>query len=223
MPHTGSHPADPGRSAAPTAFRRWALLVFGFFGWGLAITLMVRSGLGLGPWDAFHAGLHREFGIRIGTASIVAGVAIVLASLPLGVRPGVGTAANMVLIGVFIDLLMPVVPAARSTPAAFAYHVAGVGLAGWFTGAYIAAGLGTGPRDGLVLALAARSGWPVRRVRTAVELSVLALGWQLGGGLGMGTVIYALLVGPSMQWGLARWGVLPRSVAEPSQVLGRPA
>jgi uncharacterized membrane protein YczE len=197
--------------------------VFGFFGWGLAIALMVRSGLGLGPWDAFHVGLHHEFGIGIGTASILAGVAIVLASLPLGVRPGVGTAANMVLIGVFIDLLLPVVPAARSTPTAFAYHLAGIGLAGWFTGAYIAAGLGKGPRDGLVLALAARSGWPVRRVRTAVELSVLALGWQLGGRLGMGTVLYALLVGPSMQWGLARWGALPPSVAEPSRVQRRAA
>lgn len=199
---------------APTVFRRWALLVFGFFGWGLAVALMVRSGLGLGPWDALHTGLHLRMGIGIGTASILAGLVIVAASLPLGVRPGVGTVANMVLIGVFIDLLLPRVPAAPNAIAGAAYHLAGIALAGWFTGAYIAAGLGKGPRDGLVLALAARIGWPVRRVRTAVEVSVLGLGWALGGPLGIGTVLFALLIGPSMQWGLARWGVLPAPVAD---------
>ncbi len=199
--------------AAPAALRRWALLVFGFAGWGLAVALMVRSGLGLGPWDAFHAGLHRHLGLGIGAASVLAGLAVVVAALPLGVRPGVGTVANMVMIGLFIDLLLPAVPPARSLPAGLAYHVAGIVLAGWFTGAYIAAGLGKGPRDGLVIALAERSRWPVRRVRTAVELSVLAAGWRLGGPLGVGTVIYALLVGPAMQWGLARWHVLPRPAA----------
>jgi uncharacterized membrane protein YczE len=187
--------------------------VFGFAGWGLAVALMVRSGLGLGPWDAFHAGLHRHLGLGIGAASVLAGLAVVVAALPLGVRPGVGTVANMVMIGLFIDLLLPAVPPARSLPAGLAYHVAGIVLAGWFTGAYIAAGLGKGPRDGLVIALAERSRWPVRRVRTAVELSVLAAGWRLGGPLGVGTVIYALLVGPAMQWGLARWHVLPRPAA----------
>jgi uncharacterized membrane protein YczE len=152
-------------------------------------------------------------GIGIGTASILAGVLIVAASVPLGVRPGVGTAANMVLIGAFIDLLLPVVPAAGSWPVGLAYYATALALAGWFTGAYIAAGLGKGPRDGLVLALAARSGWPVRRVRTAIELSVLAFGWALGGSLGVGTVLFSLCIGPSMQWGLARWGVLPAAPA----------
>lgn len=170
---------------------------------------MVRSGLGLGPWDALHTGLHLRFGIGIGTASILAGVAIVVGSLPLGVRPGVGTVANMVLIGTFINLLLPLVPAAPNVATGAAYDLAGIALSGWFTGAYIAAGLGKGPRDGLVLALAARTGWPVRRVRTAIELSVLGFGWALGGPLGIGTVLFALLIGPSMQWGLARWGLLP--------------
>ena len=178
---------------------------------------MVRSGLGLGPWDAFHAGLHQHNGIGIGTASILAGVVILVVSLPMGVRPGVGTAANMVLIGTFIDLLLPVVPPAASWPVGLVYYVAALTIAGWFTGAYIAAGLGKGPRDGLVLAVAARSGWPVRRVRTAMELSVLGFGWALGGALGVGTVLFALGIGPAMQWGLARWHVLPSRVdaAEP--------
>ncbi len=206
----------PSRSAAPTAVRRWALLVSGLVGWGFAVVLMVRSGLGLGPWDAFHAGLHRHLGIGIGAASVATGVAIVAASLLLGVRPGVGTAANMVVIGVAIDLLLPAVPPAPTWATGLAYHVAGIALAGWCTGAYIAAGLGKGPRDGLVLALVARGAWSVRQVRTAIELSVLAAGWRLGGQLGAGTVIYALLIGPAMQWGLARWNVLPdRGAAAP--------
>ena len=216
-------PDAPTSSAAPAAVGRWALLVFGFFGWGLAVALMVRSGLGLGPWDAFHAGLHQRLGIGIGTASILAGLALVVASLPLGVRPGVGTAANMVLIGAFIDLLLPLVPAAPSWPAGLAYFGAALVLAGWFTGAYIAAGLGKGPRDGLVLALTARTGWTVRRVRTAIELSVLGLGWALGGPLGAGTVLFAVCIGPAMQWGLARWGVLPSAPSPDARPLRRAA
>jgi uncharacterized membrane protein YczE len=204
----------PASRTAPL-LRRWALLLAGFVGWGLAVSLMIRSGLGLGPWDAFHVGLHRLLGIGVGTASIAAGALIVLGSLPLGVRPGVGTLANMVLIGASIDAILPRLPAAPGPAWGLAYHLAGIGLAGWFTGMYIAAHLGKGPRDGLVLALADRSGWPVRRVRTVVEVAVLGLGWALGGTLGVGTVLYALTIGPSMQWGLRRWGVLPAATAAP--------
>jgi uncharacterized membrane protein YczE len=174
---------------------------------------MVRSGLGLGPWDALHVGLHEHLGIGVGTASIGVGLVILVASLFIGVRPGVGTVANMVLIGVTIDLLLPIVPLARGWPAGVAYLLGGVGLAGWFTGVYVGAGLGKGPRDGLVIALSERLRWPVRRVRTLIELSVLGLGWALGGPLGAGTVIYALTVGPSMQWGMRRWGLLAPSGA----------
>jgi uncharacterized membrane protein YczE len=188
--------------------RRWTQLVLGFVGWGLSVALMLRSGLGVGPWDAFHQGLHRQLGVGIGTASIGVGIVVLLLSLPLGIRPGVGTIANVVLIGLFTDLYLPLLPAARGFGWGLAYHLAGIALAGWFTGVYIAAGLGKGPRDGLVLGLADRWRWPVRRVRTIVELSVLGAGWALGGTLGVGTVIYALLIGPSMQWGLARWGVV---------------
>ena len=193
----------------PTHARRWAQLLLGFVGWGLAVALMIRSGLGLGPWDAFHVGLHHRLGIGIGTASIAVGGLIVVGSLPLGVRPGIGTLANMVLIGASIDAILPHLPAARGPVWGLVYHLSGIGLAGWFTGMYIAAHLGKGPRDGLVLALAERAGWPVRRVRTLIEVGVLGAGWALGGTLGLGTVIYALTIGPSMQWGLRRWDVLP--------------
>jgi hypothetical protein len=199
----------------PSLARRWAQLVVGLFGWGLSVVLMIRSTLGLGPWDAFHVGLHLVLGIGIGVASIGVGGLILAGSWFLGVRPGVGTLANMVGIGVVIDLLLPVVPPARGLGAGLAYHLLGIALAGWFTGVYIGAGLGKGPRDGLVIGLAERSGWTVRRVRTAIELGVLGLGWVLGGTLGIGTVIYAVLIGPSMQWGMRRWGLLPGQGAAP--------
>jgi hypothetical protein len=180
---------------------------------------MLRSGLGVGPWDAFHQGLHLQLGIGIGTASIGVGLLVLLLSLPLGIRPGAGTVANMVLIGACTDLLLPVVPPASGWAWGLAYHLAGIALAGWFTGVYIDAGLGKGPRDGLVLGLAERWRWPVRRVRTLIELSVLGAGWALG----VGTVIYALLIGPSMQWGLRRWGALPVRAASGPEPLPRAA
>ena len=195
--------------------RRWVQLVLGFGGWGLSVVLMLRSGLGVGPWDAFHQGLHLQLGVGIGTASIGVGLLVLLLSLPLGIRPGAATVANMVLIGAFTDLLLPIVPPALGWSWGLAYHLAGIALAGWFTGVYIDAGLGKGPRDGLVLGLADRWRWPVRRVRTLIELSVLGAGWALGGTLGLGTGIYALLIGPSMQWGLRWWGVLPVAPAAP--------
>ncbi|MDF1502563.1 hypothetical protein [Roseisolibacter sp. H3M3-2] len=187
--------------------RRWAQLVFGLLGWGAAAALMIRSGLGVGPWDAFHQGLHLRLGVGIGVASVGVGLSVLLLSLPFGIRPGAGTLANMVLIGATIDVLLPVVPPAAGWGWGLAYHLGGIALAGWMTGAYIGAGLGSGPRDGLVLEVARRTARPVRRVRTAFELSALAGGWALGGRLGVGTVLFAVLVGPAMQWGLRRWGV----------------
>ena len=188
---------------------RWLQLVLGLAGWGLAASLMVRANLGLGPWDALHVGLHLKTGIGVGVASILAGGVILIASWPLGVRPGVGTIANMVGIGATIDLLLPVIPPAVGWVRGLAYFGTAIVLAGWFTGVYVAAGLGKGPRDGLVIGLAERTGWPVRRVRTLIELSVLGVGWALGGPLGAGTLLFAVGIGPAMQWGLRRWGVLP--------------
>jgi uncharacterized membrane protein YczE len=157
---------------------------------------MIRSEFGLGPWDAFHVGLHRLTGMSAGVASIVVGIAIVAGTWSIGVRPGAGTLADMVLIGVFIDLLLPALPPATGwlRPA---YHAAGTLLTGFATGLCIAPGLGKGPRDGMMLGIAARTGWSVRRVRTAIELTVLALGWTLGGTVGLGTIVFALGIGPA--------------------------
>ncbi len=200
------------RAAARAAFRsprRWVQLFAGLFLISLAIALMIRSQFGLGPWDAFHVGLHTLTGITVGTATILAGLVIVIGTAFIGVRPGPGTLANMVLIGVFVDLLLPRVPAAEGWVWGLAYFAAGIGIAGVATGMYIGAGLGKGPRDGLMIALSERSGWPVRRVRTLMEASVLLAGWLMGGPIGVGTVIFTLAIGPATQWGLGFFGVLP--------------
>lgn len=185
---------------------RWLRLLGGLFVFGLATALMIRSGLGLGPWDAFHVGLHLLTGMTVGTAAILVGLVIVVGTWFMGVRPGVGTIANMILIGVFVDLLLPVVPHASGW-AALPYHLIGIGLVGVATGLYISPGLGIGPRDGLMLALAQRTGQPVGRVRTGIEIAVLALGWMMGGTVGVGTILFALGIGPVTQSSLRRFGI----------------
>lgn len=188
----------------------WTQLIVGLFGIGVAIPLMIRSGLGLGPWDAFHVGLHNITGITVGTASILVGLVIVLGSVRLGIRPGPGTIANMVLIGIFIDLAMPFVPEAEGWLIGVGYYLVGIGLVGLSTGMYMGARLGDGPRDGLMVGISRRQGWPVRRVRTIIELSALGGGWAMGGAIGLGTVLFALLAGPATQYGLELFGVIPK-------------
>ncbi|HEX7048908.1 MAG TPA: hypothetical protein VF188_01750 [Longimicrobiales bacterium] len=211
--------ALPPRRAAGAArvrvkARRWIQLIVGLFLYGVAIALMIRSGLGLGPWDAFHVGLHRLTGMTVGVASIVVGLVIIIGTLFIGVRPGPGTLANMVLIGVFIDLLLPLIPAQAGGWLGLAYHVTGIVLTGLATGFYIAPGFGKGPRDGLMLGLAGRTGWSVRRVRTGIEATVLVLGWMMGAKIGIGTILFAAGIGPVTQWGLRLFGVVP----EPARV-----
>jgi uncharacterized membrane protein YczE len=193
----------------------------GLFGCGLAVALMIRSDLGLGPWDAFHVGLHRITGLTVGMVSIIVGLVIICGTWFIGVRPGAGTLVNMVMIGVFIDLLLPVVPEAPHWGWGLAYYLSAIGVFGLATGAYLGAKLGSGPRDGLMIGLSERSGWSVRRVRTGVELAVLAAGWLMGGRVGLGTVLFALSVGPAMQWGMQLGGVLPaRPLPTPSLLAG---
>jgi hypothetical protein len=204
--------------------RAWVQLVAGLFGYGIAIPLMIESGLGLGPWDAFHVGLHNLSGITVGMASIGVGVVIVLGSLRLGIRPGPGTLANMVLIGVFIDLVLPFTPSASGWVSGFGYYLVGIALVGLSTGMYMSAGLGSGPRDGLMVGISRLGGWPVRRVRMFIEVSALAGGWLMGGAIGVGTILFALLVGPATQIGLELFGVLPsRSTPRADRAIGAAA
>jgi uncharacterized membrane protein YczE len=189
---------------------RVAQLVLGLLGWGLTIVLFVRSELGLGPWDAFHYGLHVQTGVSIGGASILTGALILTGTTVAGLRPGLGTVLNMVLVGAFTDLLLPVVPAANGLPVALAYFATALVLAGVASGMYIGAGLGHGPRDGLMVSLTLRSGWSVGRVRMLIEGCVLAVGWLMGGTVGVGTIVIMLTIGHSVQWGLGLFGALPR-------------
>lgn len=181
---------------------RWAQLHGGFAVLAVAICLMLRSGLGLGPWDAFHYGVHLMTGITVGVASIVVGAVVLTGTMLAGFRPGLGTLLNMVLIGVFVDLLLPWVPPADHWTVGLPYFLVGIALSGFGAGMYIAAGLGNGPRDGLMLAISQRTRIPVRRVRTALEASVLCLGWLMGAKIGVGTVLFTLGAGYAAQWGL---------------------
>lgn len=196
------------RAGAPTVaperqlWLRVGELVLGLVLWGLAIALMVASGLGLGPWDAFHVGLHVQTGLSIGVANIVTAAVILAVTLAMRVRPGVAIVVNTVLIGLCVDLFLPLVPAASSSLLGFSYFVVALVLAGLATGLYIGAGFGQGPRDALMLAIHERTGWSVQRARTVLEAVVLAAGWLMGGRVGFGTIAYALAIGPFVQWGL---------------------
>lgn len=190
------------------SLRAWVQLMVGLFGYGLSVALMIASGLGLGPWDAFHVGVHNLTGISVGMASIIVGLFLLIGIWFMNVRPGIGTLVNMLMIGLFIDLLLPLLPPATNWLWGLSYYVPGVLICGLATGFYIAAGLGTGPRDGLMLGLHQRTGWPVRRVRTLIELLVLGVGVLMGGTIGIGTLIYALGIGPAAQWGLRICGAL---------------
>jgi uncharacterized protein len=194
---------------------RLALLHAGLLLFGVGIALMVNSRIGLGPWDAFHVGIHRLSGISIGSASILVGLVIVVATARIGVRLGAGTFLNMLLVGIFIDLFLPLVPDAPDWRWGLGYYALAIPMCGIATGMYIAPGLGPGPRDGLMIGISRRSGWPVHRVRTLLELFVLLCGWLMGGRIGLGTVIFAVCIGPAAHLGLQLFGVLPRGPRAP--------
>lgn len=195
--------------------RDWIQLLLGLAVYGVAIALMIRANLGLGPWDAFHVGIHLLTGMSIGAASIVVGLVIVAGTWATGRRPGPGTLANMVLIGIFLDLILPVVPDAPNALVGFPMLLAGIVLCGFATGLYIGARLGKGPRDGLMIAISESTSWPVRRVRTILELSVLLAGWLMGGAVGIGTIFFTFGIGPATQWGLQLFGFSATGSDEP--------
>ena len=174
---------------------RLAQLYVGLVLYGISASLLVLAGLGLDPWDVFHQGLSRTFGLAIGTWAIIVGAAVLLLWIPLRQHPGIGTVSNVILVGLTMNVVLGHVHAPHAVAARIACLLCGVFLNGVATGAYIGAGLGPGPRDGLMTGLAAR-GLSIRVVRTGLEVTVLAIGWLLGGTVGVGTVVYALSIGP---------------------------
>jgi uncharacterized membrane protein YczE len=175
--------------------RRWTMLAAGLVAYGVSCGLILQADLGVDPWDVLHQGLARTFGGQVGTWVIVASLVVLLLWLPLRGRFGVGTLANALVVGLVINATLSVVPTQHELPVQAVVLVTGVVLNGLATGLYIGAGFGPGPRDGLTTAIAAR-GYQIRVVRTGVEVTVLAVGWALGGSLGLGTVLYAASIGP---------------------------
>ncbi|MBU1377516.1 MAG: hypothetical protein KKE02_12860 [Alphaproteobacteria bacterium] len=179
--------------------RRLIQLVLGLSLYGAAMGLMVRAGLGLDPWDVFHQGLAGRVGLSIGLLVNIVGALVLLLWIPLRQKPGIGTIANVLIIGTAMDLSMMVLPELSGLPLRGGALVLAIVVNGIAGAMYIGAGLGPGPRDGLMTGLARRTGRSIRLVRTGIELSVLAIGWLLGGTVGVGTVIYAFAIGPLVQ------------------------
>lgn len=197
-------------ATAPTRdrpLRRGVQLLVGLALFGASIALMARGGLGLMPWAVLDQGIALRLGIPLGAAVIATGALILLCWIPLRERPGVGTVANVVLVGLAVDAtlrLLDHVGAGGEPASGWALMLAGIALNAVATSAYIGARLGAGPRDGLMTGLVRVTGHSVRVVRTSLEVLVVLAGYALGGTVGVGTVLYALSIGPLVHWLLPR-------------------
>ena len=191
------HPSD---NRDRRLIRRTVQLFAGLVLYGVSMAFMVESALGLNPWDVFHQGLSKVTGISFGLVVILLGIPILLLWIPLRQRPGFGTLANLVVVGFAVDAALHVLPEGGTVPGRVGYLVGGILLNGLATGLYIGSRFGPGPRDGLMTGLVGR--FPrlsVRLVRTSIELLVVGVGFLLGGTVGIGTIAYALAIGPLVQ------------------------
>lgn len=175
-------------------------LLLGLWLYGVAIALMIEGAVGAAPWDVFHLGVARHVPLSFGVVMIIVAVAVLLAWIPLRQMPGLGTVANTLLLGPFADINLALLDTPDSLPVRCAYLLGGVLICALATALYVGAQLGPGPRDGLMTGLSRRTGWSIRRVRTVIEVAVLAIGALLGGTVGIGTVVFALGVGPATQF-----------------------
>jgi uncharacterized membrane protein YczE len=180
-----------------------AVLVLGLWIFGTGDAALIEAGIGNSPWTVFAEGLGEQIGVSIGTATFITSVAILLAWLPLDERPGIGTIANAVVIAVAIDVMREVIPSPDAVVAEVALALGGIALVGVGSGLYLTCNVGPGPRDGLMTGLHRLFDQPVARVRLCIEVLAVAAGWVLGGTVGAGTVLFALLVGYAVSLGLA--------------------
>jgi len=190
-------------SAKLRLIARVAWLYLGLAGFGVSIALLIRARLGLDPWDVLHQGIARDLGVPIGWVVIGVSGIVLLAWIPLRQRPGFGTISNAIAVGLVADQALSVIAPPRAIAARLAMLAAAIAVNAVSTACYIGAGLGPGPRDGLMTGLAAR-GYSIRVVRTSIEVSVLVAGVLLGGSVGIGTVAYALSIGPLVHFLLPR-------------------
>ncbi|MGD9705266.1 MAG: YitT family protein [Acidimicrobiia bacterium] len=198
-------PIPPG----PELIRRLPRCLIGLAVFGVGIALVVRADLGLAPWDVFHQGVSERTGSSLGLVIILTGVALLALWIPLRQRVGIGTVLNALEIGVVVDLALAVVPETDAAALRWIYLAGGIGIIAIGSGLYIGSGLGSGPRDGLMVGLNERFGWSIRVSRTVVEIAALASGWALGGSVGIGTIVFALGIGPLAHLTLIWFRVAP--------------
>ncbi|HZI96440.1 MAG TPA: hypothetical protein VFD41_02830 [Actinomycetales bacterium] len=181
--------------------RRLTQLYLGLIAFAVSMALILRSELGNIPWDVLHQGVAGRTGWSFGFVTIVSGLVVLLLWIPLRERPGIGTVSNVLVIGLVVDVALAVLPDldGDAWPARIALFAGGVVLNGAATAAYIESRFGSGPRDGLMTGLVRRTGGSIRVVRTGIEALVVAVGWLLGGTFGVGTVLFALAIGPLVQ------------------------
>lgn len=191
--------------------RRLIQLYVGLVLYGLSTAMFVRANLGASPWDVFHLGVSHIFSIDIGKVMVIVGALVLLLWIPLRQRPGLGTISNVIVLGIAADIALSLIPAINSLIPQSVLLIAAIMTNALATGLYIGASFGSGPRDGLMNGIHARTGWSLRLVRTAIEISVLLLGWLMGGKFGVGTVLYALSIGPLIQLCLPWFLITPRS------------
>lgn len=176
--------------------RRVVQLLVGLFLYGAGCALTVEAGLGVDPWTVFAQGLSVRTGIGIGWITNIVGFFVLLLWIPLRQKPGIGTIANILLVGTSMQIVLGIVPPITGFWAQLATLLIGIVVVAVASGLYIGAHFGPGPRDGLMTGMHARLGWPIWLCRALVEISVLLVGWALGGTVGIGTVLFAVLIGP---------------------------
>ena len=201
--------------------RRLVQLYAGLALYGVSMALFLHSRLGNMPWDVLHQGIARFVPVSFGTITIATGVIVLLGWIPLRQRPGLGTVSNVLVIGIVVDIALRALAVPTNLAVRIAFLLAGVLLNALATACYIGARFGPGPRDGLMTGIVGRFGWPTRLVRTVLEVSVVALGFALGGTLGVGTVVYAVAVGPLVHPLLPLLRV-PEPVADPLDATREP-
>nr|WP_223188324.1 hypothetical protein [Streptomyces sp. TRM68416] len=202
--------------------RRLIQLYAGLALYGASSAILVEAGLGLEPWNVLHQGLAELTGLTIGVVSIVVGAAVLLLWIPLRQRPGLGTVSNVFVVGIAMDATLAALPDAPSLAVRIPLMLAGILLNGVATGLYIAARFGPGPRDGLMTGLHQRTGRSIRLMRTAVEITVVATGFVLGGTIGVGTLLYAVAIGPLAQLFLRVFAVPAASDGSTVVAAGQP-
>jgi len=178
---------------------RIAVLIPALTAMGLGIALMAQSGLGLAPWQVFHQGIARQTGLALGTVTILIGIPVLVAWLPLGQRPGIGTVLNVLIVGTATNFGLSIIPTPTDLAPRVAEMLLGVAVIGVGSGIYLAMALGPGPRDGIMTGIHRRFGWSIARTRTGIEIIVLIVGMLMGGTFGVGTILYAFGVGQIVQ------------------------